>query len=236
MKRLILLILLLFLLSGCQAPAADLPRTEPPPVVVMSSPEGTAEPGPAAEPVSDTEPPSPQPVPTPPVEETTVPAAQAPEPEAPKPEFPEPEAPEGLYLQVNGARLAPGMPYAAVQAALGPQTAPDQALTDCDGSFFGTVHFYPGMTVTENEMGLIRGIELSVQFEGASGAALLGRVGLGTTMEAAVAALGEPENAGTAEEDRVLTYGEDGWDLLICFFDPEDPKAVSGISMTLSAE
>lgn len=228
-------------LVACQSPAADPPQTEPaPPVLAMSSPEGTAErtSGEAQPPV--TAPPASQPDTTAPIEPATQPAEQTTLPaertSAPAEQTVESEAPEGLYLLVNGVKLAPGMKYAEVKNRLGPETAPEQALGNCDGSSFGTMHSYPGMTVSVNEDGVLCGIEVSAYFAGKSEAALLGRVGLGATMEAAVAALGEPENAATAESDRVLTYRQDGWELLVCFFDPENPNAVSGISMTLSAE
>ena len=218
MKRMIILAALLFCLSGCQTPATVLPSSHP----VLTEP-------PSSQPVL-TEPPSSQPVLTEQNESTTEPATE------PAEQNPEAEAAKGMYLLVNDTRIAVGMNYAEVSAALGPQTGPDQALNACDGSCFGTIHYHPGMTVTETDSGVIRGIELSVQFGGETDAALLGQVGLGTTMEAVLAALGEPENAATAEDDRVLTYGEDGLEILICFFDPENPNAVSGISMTQPAE
>ena len=223
MKRILILAAALLCLSACQAPASDAPPAESAsPVVVMSSPEKTAERGQAEEQTPSPTPPASQAIPTEPASDTTAATEQS----------SEAEAAEGMYLLVNGVRLAPGMPYAEVKAALGAQTAPDQALDACDGSSFGTIHFYPGMTVTENESGVIRGIECSVQFEGESDAALLGRVGLGATRAEVLAALGVPENAASADLDCVLSYRQEGLEISVCFFDADSPDTVSSISLT----
>ena len=145
-----------------------------------------------------------------------------------------PDTTTGMYLLVNGARIAPGMRYADVREALGAQTAPDQELGSCDDpTFVRTVHFYPNLTVTENPDGVIWGIELSSMYAGTGDAALLGTVGLGATLDEALAALGAPENAGRAKEDRVLIYRQDGLEICV-FLDAESGETVSGVSMTLS--
>lgn len=223
MKRILILAAALLCLSACQAPASDAPPAESAsPVVVMSSPEKTAERGQPDEQTPSSTSPASQAIPTEPASDTTAATEQS----------SEAEAAEGMYLLVNGVRLAPGMPYAELKAALGAQTAPDQALDACDGSSFGTIHFYPGMTVTENESGVIRGIECSVQFEGESDAALLGRVGLGATRAEVLAALGVPENAASADLDCVLSYRQEGLEIPVCFFDADSPDTVSSISLT----
>ena len=227
MKRIVVILAVLLCLSGCQAPSFDAPPAESAaPVVVMSSPEKTAERGQLDEQAPSPTPPASQP-------DTTEPVSDAP---APTEQNTEAKAAEGLYLLVNGARLAPGMNYADVKAALGAPIAPDQALDACDGSSFGTIHFYPGMTVTEGESGVIRGIECSVQFGGESDAALLGRVGLGATRAEVLAALGVPENAASVEVDCVLIYRQEGMDVSVCFFDADSPDTVSSIQMTALQE
>ena len=228
MKRIVVILAAALLcLSACQAPASAAPPAESAaPVVVMSSPEKTAERGQPDEQGSSSTSPASQAIPTEPASDTTAPTEQS----------TEAEAAEGMYLLVNGVRLAPGLPYAEVKAALGAQTAPDQALDACDGSSFGTIHFYPGMTVTENESGVIRGIECSVQFEGESDAALLGRVGLGATTAEVLAALGVPENAASADLDCVLSYRQEGLVVSVCFFDADSPDTVSSIQMTVLPE
>ncbi len=227
MKRILILAAALLCLSACQALSSEAPPAESAaPVVVMSSPEKTAERGQPDEQGSSPTSPASQAIPTEPASDTTAPTEQS----------TEAEAAEGMYLLVNGVRLAPGMPYAEVKPALGAQTAPDQALDACDGSSFGTIHFYSGMTVTENESGVIRGIECSVQFEGESDTALLGRVGLGATRPEVLAALGVPENAASADLDCVLSYRQEGLEISVCFFDAENPDTVSSIQMTVLPE
>lgn len=219
-------LLLTLLLAGCAqtaapAPAADT-QNQTAPVIPMSSPEDiTPHPIGSSSAPSDTVPAS----------SDVAPASSDSFPEQPDSE-PAPSEEDGIYLLVNGVRLAPGMDYAERKAALGAPSAPDQALDACDGSSFGTIHFYPGMTVTENESGVIRGIECSVQFEGESDAALLGRVGLGATRPEVLAALGVPENAASADLDCVLSYRQEGLVVSVCFFDADSPDTVSSISLT----
>ena len=161
----------------------------------------------------------------------------APAPDDPAPASienpPAPDEADGMYLLVNGTRLELGMPYADVKDGLGTQTAPDQELSSCDDpSYVRIVHFYPGLTVTEAPDGVICGMELSSLFDGETDAALNGAVSLGTTLDAALAALGEPENVSSIKDDCMLIYRSDGLDVWI-FLDADGNHTVSGISMTL---
>lgn len=136
-----------------------------------------------------------------------------------------------MYMLVNGTRVELGMKYADVKEGLGAQTAPDQELGSCDDpSFVRMVHFYPGMTKTENPDGTIWGMELSSVYAGEGDAALKGSVKLGTTLDAALAALGQPENASSVNDDCMLIYRQDGQDIYVFL----DTKTVNGISMTLT--
>ena len=167
---------------------------------------------------------------TDPVESTTVPVDTTPDPVE---STSEPVDAGGMYMLVNGTRIELGMKYADVKGGLGAQTAPDQELGSCDDpTFVRIVHFYPGMTVTENPDGTIWGMELSRMYAGEGDAALKGIVKLGTTLDAALAALGQPENAASIKEDCMLNYRQDGQDIYVFL----DADTVSGISMTLTGE
>ena len=140
---------------------------------------------------------------------------------------------DGMYMLLNGTRVELGMKYADVKEGLGAQTAPDQEIGSCDNpDFVRIVHFYPGMTVTENPDGTIWGMELSSMYAGEGDAALKGIVKLGTTLDAALAALGQPENAASIKEDCVLNYRQDGQAIYVFL----DADTVSGISMTLAGK
>ena len=170
---------------------------------------------------------------TDPVESTTVPVDTTPDPVE---STSEPVAADGMYMLVNGTRIELGMKYADVREGLGAQTAPDQELGSCDDpDFVRIVHFYPGMTVTENPDGTIWGIELSSIYAGEGDAALKGKVKLGTTLDEALAALGEPDNSASIKDDCMLNYQQDG-QVIYIFLDADSNNTVSGISMMISAE
>ena len=210
-RLLCLILLLTVLLSGCSAAAgpetAAAPRQTAP--VERESTPGKSDPaasGSMATPDGTTPPPD---------ESTTA-----------------PDDTDGMYLLVNGTRITLGMKFADVREALGAQTAPDEELRNCDGSFFGTFHFYPDLTVGENPDGLIYGIEVNSLFEGEGDAALMGKVRIGTTLEEALAVLGKPDNETTVASDCMLIYQT--YDQYICvFLDADGMDAVSGISMSL---
>ena len=168
---------------------------------------------------------------TDPVESTTVPVDTTPDPVE---STSEPVAADGMYMLVNGTRIELGMKYADVKEGLGAQTAPDQELGSCDDpTFVRIVHFYPSMTVTENPDGTIWGIELSSIYAGEGDAALKGKVKLGTTLDEALAALGEPDNSASIKDDCMLNYQQDG-QIIYIFLDAGNNNTVSGISMTIS--
>lgn len=168
---------------------------------------------------------------TDPVKSTTVPVDTTPDPVE---STSEPVAADGMYMLVNGTRIELGMKYADVKEGLGAQTAPDQELGSCDDpTFVRIVHFYPSLTVTENPDGTIWGIELSSMYAGEGDAALKGKVKLGTTLDEALAALGEPDNSASIKDDCMLNYQQDG-QIIYIFLDADSNNTVSGISMTLT--
>ncbi len=170
---------------------------------------------------------------TTPIESTTTPIESTATPSENTPDLTETD---GMYILVNGTRVELGMKYADVKEGLGAQTAPDQELGSCDDpSFVRMVHFYPGMTITENPDGTIWGMELSSMYTGEGDAALKGTVNLGTTLDTALAALGEPENASSVKDDCTLIYRQNGQDIYV-FLDAGNNYTVIGISMTISAE
>ena len=163
-----------------------------------------------------------------PIESTTTPIEST---STPSENTPDPTGTDGMYMLVNGTRVELGMKYADVKEGLGAQTAPDQELGSCDDpSFVRMVHFYPGMTITENPDGTIWGMELSSVYAGEGDATLKGSVKLGTTLDAALAVLGQPENASSVNDDCMLIYRQDGQDIYVFL----DTKTVNGISMTLT--
>ncbi len=165
---------------------------------------------------------------TTPIESTTTPIENT---TTPSENTSDPADTDGMYMLVNGTRVELGMKYADVKEGLGAQTAPDQELGSCDNpDFVRIVHFYPGMTVTENPDGTIWGMELSRMYAGEGDAALKGIVKLGTSLDAALAALGQPENASSAKDDCMLIYQQDG-QIVYIFLDTGN-NAVSSISMT----
>lgn len=231
MKQLIWMLcinlLLILLLAGCtqaaEPKAAARPQS-PGPVIDCKSEPADSRTGPEE-------------VPSTPIDSTSIPIDSAAAPaESSVPsnaDTPEPTDADGMYLLINGARVEPGMRYADVRDCLGGQTAPDQEIGSCDNpSFVRIVHFYPGLTVTENPDGVIWGMELSSVFAGEGDAALKGTIRIGTPLEEVLAILGEPENASSVKEDRTLIYQPENQDLYI-FLDPDGKDTVTGISMTL---
>lgn len=163
-----------------------------------------------------------------PIESTTTPIESIATPDE---NTPDPADTDGMYLLVNGTRVELGMKYAEVKEGLGAQTAPDQELGSCDDpTFVRMVHFYPGMTVTEDPDGTIRGMELSSMYAGEGDAALKGTVKLGTTLNEALATLGTPDNASSVKDDCMLIYRQAGQEIYIFL----DSDTVTGVSMTRS--
>ena len=143
--------------------------------------------------------------------------------------------PEGMYVTYNGAYVAIGMTFADIKDSLGEQTAPDEVILPCDGgdAYKDTMHFYNGLTVTENKDGIVSQIEISTIYEGEGDASLNGKVKIGDKQEDAVAALGEPEYWPIPDDDYALTYTE-GDKHIVVFLDPDSNKEiVSGVYMTL---
>ncbi len=168
-----------------------------------------------------------------PAESTTVPGDTTPDPAE---DMPDPVT-VGIYMLVNGTKIELGMSYADVKEALGAQTAPDQELGSCDNpTFVRIVHYYPGLTITENPDGTIWAIELSSMYAGESDAALMENIKIGTSMDEVISVLGEPENLKSAEYDCMLIYRQEDQYVCIYFFNTDNKDTVSGISMTRPME
>ena len=139
--------------------------------------------------------------------------------------------PEGMYVTCNDAYVAIGMTYADIKDGLGEQTAPDEVILPCDGgdAYKDTMHFYKGLTVTENRDGIVSQIEVNSEGD----IALMGKVKVGDKQEDAVKALGEPDTYPVPEDDYALTYSTDTYYVMV-FLDPDTNKEiVSGVYMTL---
>ncbi|MBQ6570453.1 MAG: hypothetical protein IJL87_09370 [Clostridia bacterium] len=143
-------------------------------------------------------------------------------------------AADAMYIEFNGVKLYAGTPFADVKDALGQTTQPDEVILPCDGgdAYKDTMHFYNGITVTENVKGLISNIEVSSMDGATSEAALMGKVKLGTSQADAIAALGQPSNYPIPDDDYSLTYQTSNSSVLV-FLDPDTKETVSGITIFL---
>ncbi len=144
------------------------------------------------------------------------------------------EGPKGMYLQYNDAKIAIGMKFEDVKDGLGTETRTPEVILPCDGgdAYKDTLHFYPGMAVTENIDGVISQIEVSDLYEGEANATVSGKVKVGDTVETAVGALGEPVNYPIPDDEYSMTYNEGDANILL-FLDPDNKDVISGIWMTL---
>ena len=92
------------------------------------------------------------------------------------------------------------------------------------------MHHYEGATITENRDGKVCEIEVSNMHGNTDNVTLMGKVKVGDKTEDAVAALGEPDNWPTPEDDYSLVYKYDNCFVYV-FLDPDTNKAtVSEIS------
>ena len=102
-----------------------------------------------------------------------------------------------LYFTYNDATFTLGETFESVKDKLGAETKPAETTQACDpnSDFAITMHFYDGITVSEENKGIIYTVEIS-QWEVGDNqdAALNGSVRLGGTPEDVTAALGEPES------------------------------------------
>lgn len=96
----------------------------------------------------------------------------------------------GIYVTVNGQNLTVGVPYAGVQEKLGEETQPAETITSCDenSDWKQTMHFYEGLTVTEDKDGNIDGVQVS-----GGEYALMGKIKIGATKDEVKEVLGEPD-------------------------------------------
>ena len=118
---------------------------------------------------------------------------------------PEPAGQDSIFVTVNGTELRIGVPYAELKDKLGSEIKPAEEVLACDPSsdWKQTMHFYQGVTVSEDKDGLVN----SIQIEGGD-AAILGKIGVGSTREEAKAVLGQPDE-------------EDGWSLFYSSLQPQ---------------
>ena len=119
----------------------------------------------------------------------------------------EPAAPgqEGVFVTVNGVELCTGIPYAEYKEQLGEEIKPAEEVLACDPSsdWKQTMHFYQGVTVSEDKDGLVNSIQVE-----AGDAAILGKLGIGSTREEVKALLGQPDE-------------EDEWNLFYSSTQPQ---------------
>ncbi len=142
--------------------------------------------------------------------------------------------PKGMYLQYNDAKISIGMKFEDIKEGLGTETRTPEVILPCDGgdAYKDTLHFYPGMAVTENIDGVISQIEVSDIYEGEANATVNGKVKVGDTVETAVGALGEPVTYPIPDDEYAMTYNEGDANILL-FLDPDNKDVISGIWMTL---
>ena len=139
---------------------------------------------------------------------------------------------EGMYIVLNGTKVGIGMTYADIKDGIGAETQPEDVILPCDegDSFRNVMHHYEGATITENRDGKVCEIEVSDLHGNTDNVTLMGKVKVGDKTEDAVAALGEPDNWPTPEDDYSLVYKYDNCFVYV-FLDPDTNKAtVSEIS------
>ena len=97
--------------------------------------------------------------------------------------------PEGNYVTINGQNVTIGIPFAEVSDKLGEEIRPSETIDSCDpnSDWKQTMHFYTGVTVTEDKDGLIDSIQISE-----AGILFNGQLQVGMTSEEVIAVLGEP--------------------------------------------
>lgn len=104
-------------------------------------------------------------------------------------------AEQEVFVVYRDTKVAMGMKYADVQAALGEESKPADVITPCDGStdIRDTMHFYGKLAVTEDRDGVIKGLDMNSFYEGESEATFMGKVALGDKEDVVKAALGESQ-------------------------------------------
>ena len=176
MKKTLSVLLALVLLAALAAGCANQPQ-----------PTGTQSPVNTQAPAPDTKE-APAPITT---EAPSPITTEAPAPETTKAPA---EAPEGIYIDMNGVQIVVGVPFADLEEALGPQTAPAETIYACDpdSDWQQTMHYYEGVIVCEDKDGVINNVQVS---EG--DAALMGKLRIGATPEEVKAVFGTPETEET---------------------------------------
>ncbi len=109
---------------------------------------------------------------------------------APQDSAAEPAEREGIFVTVNGVEVYTGVPYAEYREKLGKEIKPAEEVLACDpgSDWKQTMHFYQGVTVSEDKDGLVNSIQVE-----AGDAAILGKLGIGATREEVKALLGQPD-------------------------------------------
>ena len=97
---------------------------------------------------------------------------------------------EDIFVTVNGVDVYTGVPYAEYKEQLGEEIKPAEEVLACDPSsdWKQIMHFYQGVTVSEDKDGLVNSIQVE-----AGDAAILGKIGVGSTREEVKALLGQPD-------------------------------------------
>ena len=133
--------------------------------------------------------------------------------------------PEGVYVAMNGVNISLGIPFADLQDKLGEESKPSETINSCDenSDWKQTMHFYDGVTVTEDKDGLIDGVEVS-----GDTASLMGKIKIGATADEVKEALGEPD---TDAEWGIYYNSSNPW---VNIYLDEETGTVSGFALMKS--
>ena len=127
------------------------------------------------------------------------------------------EVVEGVYVTINGQNVQLGMAYADVADKLGEETQPAEVIDSCDpeSDWKQTMHYYPGVTITEDKDGNLDSFSLGEPVNG-SEVLFMGKIKVGATADDVVAVMGEADQADeyslfyTSQGPWIGVYLEDG--------------------------
>ena len=130
--------------------------------------------------------------------------------------------PEGIFITVNGVNVTVGIPFASLEEALGPQTAPSETIDSCDlnSDWKQTMHYYDGAIVTEDKDGNIDGVQIS-----GGDSALMGKIRVGATKDDVIAVLGTPDT-----DESWGIYYENTKPMVNCYLD-ESTGLIDGFAL-----